>query len=353
MYKQQWWQKWMVNGLAALIILLLAQRGLSARPTSPACSANLSIRQRIGINVVREGNKRITDYAVAQLGAGWYLDYQWNKTPARPANMAYGQMIRPWRITHAWKEQIGAVIDVNRGALWLLGNEPDNIYQDKQTPAEYAVFYHDTYDFLKRRDPTSRVAIAGIATVTPLRLRYLDMVLRAYQARYGTALPVDVWNMHGYILPETDGWGAGIPPGLANFAREGRRYTLDDQDNLAIFQAQIWSMRRWMADRGYRDKPLLVSEFGILLAPIYGYSHARVRNFMWASFDYLLSATDPATGYPADNNRLVQQFAWFSLNDYAYDAVTGRGLNGNLFDHDSGRITQLGHDFTAYSHCLN
>lgn len=345
------WRYWLANGLITLLTILLSQQPLHVQSTPSTCLVDGSTRQRIGINVVREGHKQLTDYAVKSLGAGWYIDYQQTETPARMANMDYAQMIRPWQKSPILKQKLGTIVAANRGALWFVGNEPDNKHQDRQTPSEYAIFYHDAYDFLKEHDSASRVAIAAISTVTPLRLRYLNMVLQAYQAHYGKPLPVDVWTMHDYILPETEDWGAGIPPGLAQFAGEGRTYTMADHDNLTLFKVQVRTMRQWMAAHGYRDKPLIVSEFGILLAPVYGYNQERVRNFMWVSFDFLLRTTDPTLGYRADGNRLVQQFAWFSLNDYAYDAKTGRGLNGNLFDHDSGQITPLGRDFIAYTHC--
>lgn len=343
--------RWLLNGMTTLLILLWPAQSFYAPPTPVACRIDAAARQRIGINVAREGNKRITDYAADSLGAGWYVDYHQAESPAHPAKMVYAQMIRHWQKPTLTNQKLSAIVAANKGALWFVGNEPDNKHQDNQTPSAYAIFYHETYEFLKKQDPTSQVAIGAISIVTPLRLRYLDMVLQAHQALYGKPLPVDVWNIHDYILPETEEWGVGIPPGLAQFADEARAYTIADHANLTVFKVQIRTMRQWMAKHGYRDKPLIVSEFGILLPPAYGYGPERVRNFMWPSFDFLLSATDPALGRPADGNRLVQKFAWFSLNDYAYDPKTGSGLNGNLFDHDSGRITALGRAFIAYTHC--
>ncbi len=63
----------------------------------------------------------------------------------------------------------------------------------------------------------------------------------------------------------------------------------------------------------------------------------------------MLAATDPEIGYPRDDNRLVQSWGWYSLNDYQYDIDTGIGLNGNLFDHDSEQMTSVGKRFVAYT----
>jgi hypothetical protein len=73
---------------------------------------------------------------------------------------------------------------------------------------------------------------------------------------------------------------------------------------------------------------------------------------MRATFDFMLNATDSQLGYPADGNRLVQEFAWFSLNYWEFDIKTYFGLNGNLFDHDSAQIMPLGRDFAAYTNAV-
>ena len=95
---------------------------------------------------------------------------------------------------------------------------------------------------------------------TPLRLQYLDMVLDSYRARYGQPMPVDVWNIHAFILNERsctyfpeDCWGADVPPGID--VPEGMRYGIQDNDNLVIFKQFIVDFRQWMADRGYQGTP--------------------------------------------------------------------------------------------------
>ena len=70
-----------------------------------------------------------------------------------------------------------------------------------------------------------------------------------------------------------------------------------------------------MADRGYRDRPFYVTEFGVLLPPSVGYSPEVVNRFMREAFDYMLAAKDAQTGYARDGNRLVQRFAWYGTLD--------------------------------------
>lgn len=237
-------------------------------------------------------------------------------------------------------ETITQIAQQNPGALWLIGNEMDVIWQDNATPEQYAAAYHEVYNTLKQADPTSRVAIGGISEPSPLRLRYLDRVLQVYREHYGQDMPIDVWNVHNFILPEQRGsWGVDIPPGIE--ATRGLAYTIEDHDNLGYFKQQLIDFRRWMAQRGYRDKELIVSEYGILMYEDYGFDYPRVRDFMLGSFDVMLNTTDAGSGLPADGNRLVQRWCWYSLTDVNYPT-------GNLADVNSGELTPLGRDLKAY-----
>ncbi len=235
---------------------------------------------------------------------------------------------------------IAQIARKNPGALWLIGNEMDVIWQDNAMPEQYAAAYHDVYATLKQADPGSRVAIGGVSEPSPLRLSYLDRVLQVYRERYGQDMPVDVWNVHNFILPEQRGsWGVDIPPG--SDATRGLAYTIEDHDNLNYFKQQLIDFRRWMAQHGYRNKELLVSEYGILMYADYGFDYPRVRQFMLGSFAVMLNTPDAQWGLPADGNRLVQRWCWYSLADTDYPT-------GNLADVNSGELTPLGRDFKAY-----
>ena len=69
----------------------------------------------------------------------------------------------------------------------------------------------------------------------------MQIVWDTYAALYGTPMPVDVWNMHIYILPEVQGIGGvalGTDPSLAygfaytHTSGEPNVYTLGDHDNM-------------------------------------------------------------------------------------------------------------------------
>ena len=297
-------------------------------------------RSRLGIGVAQGP---ISRYNIGPLRLGWYLDWRAQANPSRPGGVAYVQMIRlSGGVLRPNMETITAIAQTNPGSLWLVGNEPDVIWQDNVQPTTYAQLYHDAYTAVKGADPGAQVAIGGVSQPTPLRLRYLDAVMGAYQQQFGAEIPVDVWNVHNFILREERGsWGVDIPPGLSD--NQGMLYEIDDGGNLDIFRQQIVDFRRWMTQRGYQDKPLIVSEYGILMPADYGFPPERVAAFMTSTFDFFLTAADPAIGYPADDYRLVQLWCWYSLDDSADYYPTG-----NIFDPQTGAVTAVGQAWVGY-----
>jgi hypothetical protein len=325
---------------------------------------------------------------LSALGAGWYYDYA-THPPQQPEPPEYAHMIRVLQNKTGCtyldgyttsppltESGLGLIIATHPGALWMVGNEPDRgpnpdkcaeRGQDDTFPEVYAQAYHDAYRFIKAHDPTASVANAGLVQVTPGRLQYLDKMWDAYQKRYGMPMPVDVWNMHIYILPETtvDGypnWTAnvalGTDPALGKRESGGdparcpdpNVYCWAEHDDMGVFGEQVVAMRDWMKAHGQQDKPLILSEYSILypyeidpggtcyLQDEYGncFTPDRVRAFMQASLDLLESAADPSLGYPLDGFRLVQRWNWFQVH------TTGLAYVSNLVDGSPLALTQLG-----------
>ena len=283
----------------------------------------------------------ISRYNVGPLRLGWYVNWTAQRDSPRPGGVEYVQMIRlKGGVLQPNAESIAAIARANPGSLWLIGNEPDVIWQDNVEPAVYARLYHEAYSVIKATDPTAQVAIGGVTQPTPLRLHYLEAVLAAYREQSGAETPVDVWNVHNFILQEERGsWGVDIPPGMPD--DRGMLYEIEDSGNLEIFRQQIVDFRRWMAQRGYQDRPLIVSEYGILMPEEYGFPPERVVTFLTGTFDFFLDAADPALGYQADGYRLVQRWCWYSLADTIYPT-------GNIFDPQTGERTAVGEGWTEY-----
>jgi hypothetical protein len=276
----------------------------------------------------------------AALKSGWY--YDWTVQKRSPT-----QLPELWQTIRLSKgcfypslDYVGWVASHYPGSVWIIGNEPDVILQDNVVPEEYAHLYHDAYEKIKSADPTARVATAGISEATPLRLAYLDRVLAEYQKRYGKPMPVDWWTVHGYILrEERNSWGVGIPPGFTE--TQGMLWEVKDHGRLDLFKENIITFRGWMAKNGYRNTPLALTEFGILMPPEYGFPIEQVAQYMQDTFHWLQTATDSSIGYPGDDNLLVQRWAWFALDCTPLPA-------GNLEDTKTGKLTLLGTTFHDY-----
>jgi len=420
---------------------------------------------RLGVG----SSDNVAAYPVETLNLGWYVNWQTALHPPHPNGAEYVQTVRlhqtgpaSYSITPSISE-LQERAATNPGSVWLVGNEPDRrTWQDDLEPDLYAQAYHEVYTALKTADPTAKVAVGGIVQITPLRLKYLQMTLQAYEQQFGQPLPADLWNIHTFILrEEADSWGADLPPGtntaigyqgtwthvteanisvhksatagdqaVLSFAGDwvtwtalhspaagrvrvyvdhkmqqtvntyasttnaqthslnnlgpGRHaltlevvgdgevaldqfhaeslgsaaiqdddpypsmlYMLRDHDDLDLVKQQIVAFRRWMADHGEGNKPLIISEYGVLFPPYIvdeagrSFSANRVSAFMTGSFDLFRTLRDPSLGYAADGGRLVQRWAWYSLGDSYF--------NGALFDPATHRATPLGTDFQTYA----
>ncbi len=345
-------------GLAALVAALATAVFLASRPaaaqTSPVIAAADSAAPlcRYGVNVI--SGQTFIDHDAGPLRMGWYLNYMATSNTNQPPDAEFVPVIRLSQTTEtgfAYTPSGAALTNAianNPGARWLIGNEPDRrtSIQDNVEPHIYAAAYHELYYLIKQADPTARIIAGTIVQPTPLRLRYLDMVLNSYHQAFGEAMPVDGWSIHNFILNEVscaydpgNCWGAEIPPGIDE--PFGEIVSVEDNDNFDRFKERVVRFRQWMKDRGYREKPLYLSEYGILMPPDYGFEAPRVNAFMNKTFDYLTTAASATLGYPADGNRLVQKWSWYSATDQNY--------NGWLFDPGNGQLTAMGQNYAAHT----
>lgn len=327
---------------------------------------------------------------VGKLRAGWYLSFGVRSAPARPLGMEHVQVIRIHQLTDCWpqrtrdrvscpysnypnydyvilspsspsgdkegsKAEIARIARESPGTLWVIGNEMDRRDfdgggQDEMLPEYYAVVYHDLYSLIKAADPTAKVAIGGIIQSTPSRINYLDKIWGSYWSRYGTEMPVDVWNVHNFIFKEAcDDYGADVPPGWSDCY--GVIYDDHKHNDMYIFTTQIQIFRQWMKDHGQQQKPLIVSEYGIVYRHA-GMEHlSLVQTFMTQTFDYFMNAKDCNLGYAADECRLVQRWAWYSLDDNHTDASGQPYFNiyAYLIDPNTGALTATGQTFAEYA----
>jgi len=344
--------------VTGVILLLVAAAGFA--DLHRASAGNLALPAadaaakfcRYGVNAT--SRDPFNGYNLDTLRIGWYLNYEATPAPNQPAGYGFIPVIRLTQVglngyTYSPSgSSLMSAIAASPGASWLIGNEPDRrgTIQDNVEPHVYAAAYHELYHLIKQADPTAKIFAGTIVQPTPLRLRYLDMVLNSYHQAFGQAMPVDGWSIHNFILNEVscshdpaNCWGADVPPGINE--PYGEIVAIDDNDNVDRFKERIVRFRQWMKDRGYADRPLYLTEYGILMPPDFGFDAARVSAFMNNTFDYMTSAADPATGYAADGYRLVQRWSWYSTADTGY--------NGWLFDPTTKQLTVVGQNFAAHS----
>jgi len=374
--------------MLALFVLLIVAGAVSV--TAHTSGANTALRQSSVNTSVANATSNylncrfgvgggVTGYDVTSLNAGWYMDWSAQISPTRPNGIEYAQMVN-------FKPDLGgysftpttatllSIIYANPGSIWLVGNEPDSPWQNKLLSQDYARAYHQVYNLIKQNDPSAHVGIGSIVQPTPIRLQYLSNFVTAYQQTYGGTPPADFWSIHSYILREISAydpqacqsgqscteppysvWGAYIPPGLT--ATRGILYIYSQMFDQAIFQQRLLDFRTWMSQRGYRDTPLYITEFGELFpyppdisdpyvdengVPI---TEGRVVAFMTSTFNILNRLTDASVGYPADANRLVQRWLWYSVSDVSY--------GGPLFDPTNHSRRPLGAAFAAYTGAIS
>lgn len=295
-------------------------------------------------------------YELASLGVGSYLDWGAVTNPILPDGVEY---IRVLRLMDSLYPQTVANlptwIQANPSSVWVVGNEPDTTFgdQDELLPEVYADRFYEVARIIRRLDRTALIAFGSIVQPTPIRLRYLDRAWNQLVADVGSQAAasrlIDIWSIHSFILNEDIewAWGTGIPPGFEGDDHDAFEIKLMDElsktYSIQIFQQRIIAFRSWMAEKGERNKPLWITEYGSLFPPIdptgvdyVNVSDADTTNFMLATFDFLLSASDDQTGLPSDANHLVQRWFWYSLNEHRYT------FGGSLYNPDYLEIPETG-----------
>ncbi len=342
------------------ILPLIAGVALLSQAHAAAPTGRSPSSCRFGVGVTHTGGPPSL-YDVGRLRIGWYWDFGAREVPELP-DVKYLQTVRlsPQGTGYTATPTgtvLSRIVAANPGAWWFIGNEPDCVWQDNMRSDLYALAYHDLYIRIKQADPTAKVGVGSIVQPTPQRLRYLENVLAAYEERFGDPLPADFWVIHNYILcencfPQRPGdpfpWGACPVPDWPEGTEDAVYHSVYDHWRLDIFQERIRTFRRWMRNHGYRERPLVVSEYGILFYDdlVEGMTVEDNIAFMIGTFDWMREARDPELGYPPDDHRLVQRWAWFSLDhDWWY-------MGGALFDYRTHQPLPMGEAYSNYTAAL-
>jgi len=232
-----------------------------------------------------------------KLGNVWYYDYSYTS----PTAVGHARLfLARWE---PFDDELAAVMRSHPGAWWAVGNEPNDPHQDYRSPADYARFFHNFYRFAKKADPRCRIIPGGIANAD---WRWAHAFREEYRRLYKRYPAVDGWNIHNYLLDST----------------------LDPYD-VSEFKRRILAFRHWMMEIGEADKPLFLTEFGVL----YGAGCCqrpvdppeKTIHFMREAVTWL-AETDH-----------VQHWAWFILNNAG-------DFNGGLYDAE-GKLSPYGETY--------
>jgi hypothetical protein len=306
-------------------------------------------RSRFGVAINLQAPDNPTNYDWAALGAKWfhawipYPDYDLSGLDFYPLVGGYGDLmgsetLESLQQQYNWRPQY-----YPPGTVWRIGSELqyDTFCTKNGVPLnpcravtadEYAQKFTKYQNIIRQLQPygsTYKLAIGYInAVVEPGRPFALGALLDAYVARYGVPMPVDVFTVNSF------GFGRTV-------------------DFEITFKYTIETYRQVMADKGFREKPLIATEVGVLQG-IYVSSipTSYVTAFLVQAFDWLLTARSDTTGMPSDDNRLVQRWAWFGFtgwhpeNKYKWSKTA-------LFDIDTKQITAVGLAYKAYVESLD
>ena len=273
--------------MLAVLWLLVACLGCGGRHTAPPL-----FDTAFGVGV---GDAPLTADQLGQLGPVWYMDWSWSKPAVAGHERLY--VINCGEVEQHG-QRIAAAMKASGASWWALGNEPNDPNQDNRTPEEYALLY-SIFEEWAAAAPRCGILPAGIANAD---WQWAERFRQEYFDRFGRYPRVDGWNIHNYILE----------PGL-------------DPYDSAEFARRIQAFRRWMASIGDEEKPLFLTEFGVL----YGSGCCgrpvdppeMIEQFMVETVDWLKRSGE------------VQAWAWF--------ATYTRSYNGSLMSPE-GELNELG-----------
>ena len=378
--------------LFLLVMLALPELGANASYPSPVANQSSSVNTQLPSSPVSNQESQspstvtaslaqtchfglamispTTSYDLARIGFGNYVDWSHVRSSNVPSNIDYfrvlyvgtsAQFLADLASLPGWLSQ-------NPGSVWIIGNEPDSevTYQDHIAPEIYGERFYSIATLIRKDDPTAIIGFGSVIEPTPIRMYYLTLALnRMAQLAGGVAQAhalFDVYTIHAFILNEAElynsagkaiSWGAGLPVGYNSATwpapelihpELGETWKIYD---ISIFKQRLIDFRQWMKNQGDQNKPLWITEFGVLFPPMgnpYLYvSDTDAANFMAQTYDLMLGYKDPALGYPGDDNRLVQKWTWFSLNDLRTH------FGGTLVDPLTSLSTQVGNEFASYN----
>ena len=298
----------------------------------------------------------VDSYDLSILGVDSYLDWaSGQKSSAVADNIQYIRVIRVDDANYATNlAAIPTLIATYPGSIWIIGNEPDSqvTFQDHVSAEVYAQRFYDMAQAI-RNDATAKIGFGAVIQPTPVRIYYLDKVIARLTELAGNDLAtalglIDIYTVHAFILNEDPtSWGAGVPVGYDLSWPDYQVLEGQQTFDINLFKSRVTDFRQWMKDLGQQSKPLWITEYGSLFPVSFGVSELTTATYMEQTFDYMLGTKDPALGLSTDDNRLVQKWFWYSLNDFVDH------FGGSLYNPQTRQMTTVGNHFIDYTPSLS
>jgi len=295
------------------------------------------MNQRFGVaDAFSISGHRLTDFDYAKLGHfGWYSDQEADYTGC-PGSVRVNDYWTIKRVPLLAKsgppgaDNPAARLCLDHSdwfsdqSVWQIGNRPGwDSYCSMGTNwnANDVNYYLDAYTTCRaqvkeqaaNRNCNFKVMTGAVVLGNPQRSNwsFLKRVMQTYYQKTGRPLPVDAFNVQIFI-PSTV------------------------TDSKAFIRDQITAFREWMsavplggsATGNYRESELWITALGISnsdIDPTLAVDHLR-QTVGWLTGSTPGDNVSSTLGMPADDNRLVQCWAWYALNDYRNASHRGSNL---------------------------
>ncbi len=358
----------LANLLVLFVVLLVLVLGSSS--PSRATPQDLLDACHFGVTV----SQSVAGYDVTTLGVSSVLNWRVAEPSNLPASIHHIKVLQVSDSGYATSlSSLPGWLAAYPGHVWIIGNEPDVPWQDHLYAEVYAERYLTLAEMIRSLDPSATIGFGPIAQPTPLRMRYMDRVIAELdqindtQNRAGTLALIDVFTPHVFLVNENiiyidEGtgeifydWGAGIPKGFEYDYADAFQFDAELQSyfthDIGKFSEFVTDYRLWMKNLGAQNFPLWITEYTSVFPPIdppdgrdfVNTSDEDTRDYLLATFDFILSEKDPALGYPGDDDRLVQRGFWYSLSGHRHS------FGGTLFDPIDKQRTIVGDAYVTYN----
>lgn len=267
--------------------------------------------------------------AIARLGVSWYMN--WGYIPDNSSStIEYLPMVlhtqgEDFASYGAFKSAIMTVKTDHTEAYgncttWLIGNEVGLSVeggQEKYPPEKYAEYFKKYSDWITQLGTelgvNYKLAAGSVITRPDIKLHiesrtlpenvgprktlingslYMEKVLKIYKSKYGTKMPVDVFQLHPYMFDGTNAF------------------------KINMFKQSVTSFRSMLQKQGYKDKEVWITEWGNLVDDPNkknDTSFADSIKIMNEGIPWLTRANSSTDGMTRDSNKLVQRWGWFTF----------------------------------------